>query len=339
MKWVDKHVEVDPPKKPKKITGTRFAAIFNLNKWTSPFQAWCEITRTYEKPFEDTIYTVAGKVIEPKQAQYMKDSYGMFNLVTPTDIYGADPFKTTFGDFFKDIPIFGGMWDYLLMDDEDKVDTVLEMKTTKRIEDWVDDIPEYYAQQAALYAFLLGCDNVIMVCSILGDDDYNNPDAYVPSAANTITREFKVSERYPDFGERVAAGRKFWEKYVLTGISPDYDEAVDKDYLAELRKNSLNPTTDIGALVEEADRLKRKIETVEAEIKPDTDRLEEVQKMLKEYLVSQFREGDTKTEIKGAFTYTVSKSSSKTVDKDALKRDGLLNKYQVTNTTYKMTIK
>ena len=51
----------------KKITGTRFAAIMGLNKWTTPFNAWCAITRTYEEPFEDTIYTVAGKTIEPKQ--------------------------------------------------------------------------------------------------------------------------------------------------------------------------------------------------------------------------------------------------------------------------------
>ena len=51
MKWNDdKTITITPPAKPKKITGTRFAAIMGLNKWTSPFNAWCAITRTYEEP-------------------------------------------------------------------------------------------------------------------------------------------------------------------------------------------------------------------------------------------------------------------------------------------------
>lgn len=63
---------------------------------------WCAITKTYEKPFEDTIYTAAGKAIEPKQAEYMKKSYGM-DLITPTDRYGEDYFNKTWGDFFPKI--------------------------------------------------------------------------------------------------------------------------------------------------------------------------------------------------------------------------------------------
>ena len=34
MKWnEDKTITITPPKRPKKITGTRFAAIMGLNKW------------------------------------------------------------------------------------------------------------------------------------------------------------------------------------------------------------------------------------------------------------------------------------------------------------------
>ena len=76
MKWNDDNtITVVPPRKPKKITGTRFAAILGLNQWSTPFEAWCAITRTWERPFEDTIYTFAGKVIEPKQADYMAQKY------------------------------------------------------------------------------------------------------------------------------------------------------------------------------------------------------------------------------------------------------------------------
>ena len=117
MKWNPDHtIKVDPPKRPKKCTGTRFASILGMNPWSSPFKTWCEITRTYEEPFEDTIYTLAGKTIEPKQAEYMKKAYFMTNLITPTDKWGPDYFNKTHGDFFPDFDVIGGMWDYLLTD-------------------------------------------------------------------------------------------------------------------------------------------------------------------------------------------------------------------------------
>ncbi len=220
MKWLDSNqIQITPPKRTKKVTGTRFATILGLNPWSTPFEMWCAITKTYEKPFEDTIYTAAGKAIEPKQAEYMKKSYGM-DLITPTDRYGEDYFNKTRGDFFPENPHFGGMWDYLGVDEEGKVDTVLEMKTTKRIEDWQNDAPEYYALQAALYAYLLGVDNVIMVASFLEEKDYADPTKYVPNIKkNTITVEFKVSERYPDFARMVAEAGSWWGEYVAGGIS------------------------------------------------------------------------------------------------------------------------
>lgn len=137
MEWLDGNkIQIIPPKRPKKLTGTRFATILGLNPWSTPFEIWCEVTRTYQKPFEDTIYTIAGKTIEPKQAEYMKQTYFMSNLVTPTDIWGKDYFRQTYGDFFRESPVLGGMWDYLLYGKDGKPTTVLEMKTSKRVEDW-----------------------------------------------------------------------------------------------------------------------------------------------------------------------------------------------------------
>ena len=113
IKFVDNHLELtELPKRCKKITGTRLAAILGMNKWSTPFEAWCAITRTYEKPFEGTIYTEAGKAIEPKITDYLRKRYFM-DLKSPEDVYGEDFFKKTWGDFFSHIKIFGGMWDAL----------------------------------------------------------------------------------------------------------------------------------------------------------------------------------------------------------------------------------
>lgn len=342
MEWLDtKQLKIVPPKKPKKITGTRFAAIMGKNTWNTPFKTWCEITRTYEEPFEDTIYTIAGKTIEPKQAEYMRRAYFMTGLKTPTDIFGENYFKRTFGDFFKDEPIFGGMWDYLLYDENGKPTTVLEMKTTKRSEDWENDIPEYYALQATLYAYLLGVDSVMMVASFLEDKDYKAPEAFVPSSKNTIVIPFKVSERYPDFDKLIKKAEKWWKSCVEGGVSPTFDEKKDADILKVLRTNTLNPETDIESVMEEAEALQEEIERASATVADKEKRLKTLKDIIKEQAMKSFRDGDKSVALKSKrYVWAVSRTERKDIDKDALKADGLLDKYSTKSVvTYKLTNK
>lgn len=342
MEWLETNqLKIVPPKKPKKITGTRFAAIMGKNTWNTPFKTWCEITRTYEEPFEDTIYTIAGKVIEPKQAEYMRRAYFMTGLKTPTDIFGENYFKKTFGDFFKDEPIFGGMWDYLLYGEDGKPTTVLEMKTTKRSEDWENDIPEYYALQAALYAYLLGVDSVIMVASFLEDKDYKAPEAFVPSTKNTIIIPFKVSERYPDFDKLIKKAEKWWKFCVIGGVSPTFDEKRDADILKVLRTNTLNPETDIENVMEEAEALQEEIDKVSASVADKEKRLKTLKDIIKEHAMHSFRDGDKSVALKSKrYVWAVSRSERKDIDKDALKADGLLDKYNTKAVvTYRLTNK
>lgn len=339
MEWIDgNRVKITPPKKCKKITGTRFATILGLNPWSTAFEMWCAITRTYEKPFEDTIYTIAGKTIEPKQAEYMENSYGM-DIIRPSDVWGKDYFSKTYGDFFPNQKHLGGMWDYLLKGEDGKVEAVLEMKTTKRVEDWEDDVPEYYALQAALYAYLYEVDQVIMVASFLSENDYDNPEEYVPNISNTVTKEFKVSERYPNFADMVKKVEQWWVDHVDTGISPVFDETKDADILKALRTNSIS-TADIQDVIKEAEVLKAEIDDVEKQISDKEKRLKVLNDTIKEHALSEFREGDKKVEIKGGtYVWTVSKTESTSIDKDALTADGLLDKYTKKTESYRMVCK
>ena len=340
MNWIDSHLEVTPPKKPKKITATRFATILGLNPWSTAFEMWCEITKTYAKPFEDTIYTIAGKTIEPKQIEYMRKAYGMYNLKTPTDIYGPDYFKKTWGDFFGDTPVLGGMWDSLLVDEKGNPEAVLEFKTTKRAEDWADDIPEYYALQAALYAYLLGVDDVIMVASFLNPENYAHPEDFLPGTKNTITREFKVSERYPDFGWKVCQATAWWQNHVVTGISPDYDEKKDAEILKALRTNEVPSDASIDALIAEAEALKTELEAVYASVADKENRLKEVTAQIKQRLTDAFTPHAIAVEHKGSkYVWSVSKTTSSKIDKDAMQADGVLQKYLKLEETFRMNTK
>lgn len=334
IRWVDNHLECVPPKKPKKITGTRLASIFGLNKWNTPFQAWCEITRVWEKPFVDTIYTATGKVIEPKQAQFMKDAYSMSNLKTPTDLFGEDYFRTTYGDFFRGVKVFGGMWDYILTDENGKATTVLEMKTTKRAEDWQEDIPEYYAMQAALYAYLLGVDKVIMVATVLKDSDYEHPEDFVVSAENTFLVPFKLSERYPNFSDTINQAVAWWEHHVEEGISPDYDPKKDKEVLDALRTTSVSPMDDEAKLLAEAEELQIKINKAKDALDKDEKRLKVLNGWIKEKATQALTDGVDKVCIRGKnLSWTLSRTYTSKVDSDALKRDGLYEKYAVQTET------
>lgn len=340
IKWINgNRIKVEPPKKPKKITATRLATILGLNPWSSPFEVWCEITRTYQKPFEDTIYTMAGKTIEPKQIAYMRKAYGMTNLRTPTDIYGADYFRKTFGDFFSDVPIFGGMWDSLLVDRKEKPEVVIEYKTTKRVEDWLADVPEYYAIQAALYAWLLGIDDVIMVPSFLEEGDYTHPEQFEPSTANTITVEFKVSQRYPNFDLMIEKAKKWWNDHVVTGISPPFDERRDAEILKALRTNHPAPCDDITALIAEAEVLKKELDDAAAATVRKSKRLKTITEAIREYAVKQFRPHDTTVVVHGTtYSWTVSKTESFELDKESLAADGLLEKYMRPKTGYRIAV-
>jgi predicted phage-related endonuclease len=293
-----------------------------LNAWASPFSAWCEITKTYEEPFEDSIYTIAGKVIEPKICDYLRSRYFM-DIKSPTDVYGPDYFKKTWGDFFPQENALGGMWDFL------GDDFVVEVKTTKRVEDWRGangevEPPIYYKLQASLYAYLLGFDNVVMTCSFLEDKDYTNPEAFEPNVNNTVVIEFKLSEAYPNFEEDyVKPALAFWENHVLTGISPDFDEKKDADILKALRKNIVEPTDkDINKLMREADKLQEAIEKAEARISDKKKRLKEIDDQVKKYMSNQFRDGDKKVEVAtNKYTWTLTKSERNSLDSTTLKKE------------------
>ena len=163
-----------------------------------------------------------------------------------------------------------------------------------------------------------------MTCSFLEDKDYINPDAFEPTAANTVVIEFKVSEAFPTFKESyVDPALEFWRDYVLTGISPEFDEKKDAEILKVLRKNTVEPTEkEISKLIVEADKLQEAIDKAEDKISEKKKRLKEIDDQVKKYMSEQFRDGDKKVEIVGKkYNWTLTKSERNSLDSTALKKD------------------
>lgn len=351
VEWLDDYVVVASPKKPKKITGTHFPTVLGVNPFSTPFEVWCRCTRTYEKPFEGNKYTNAGQVIEPKVFTFLRDSMGFGDrLITPEDVYGKDYFQQTWGDFYKRTPIFGGMWDALIQDENGKIEYVVEIKTVQvdgrsgsLDERWKNgEAPHYQGLQASLYAHLLGVDKVLMVAVALedGKGDYEHPEQVTPSYSNgnVYIDEFKVSERYPNFNMYIEQATKWWNKYVMTGVSPEFDEKKDAEILKALRTNNVEPEQNISSIIKEAEQLKIEIEEVNATISEKEKRLKALQEQIKQYAAEQFRNSDTKVTINGQkYSWVLSKSTTTEIDKESLIADDLLEKYSKEKTVYKLT--
>lgn len=236
----DNTIKVSQSRPPKKITGTRFPDVLNINPFKTPFEVWCALTRTYEEPFVDNQFTKAGKVIEPKQFIYAQRQMNnpRWRFVAPTDVFGPDPFRATYGDFFREKSIFGGMWDYLI-NENGRTIGLFEMKTTneKNASFWRNELPEMNTLQAALYAWLLNVDQFYMVSSFLKESDYNAPSSFMCGSSNTIITPFKLSQKYPNFKrDYIDPVTAWWNNHVVTGVSPQFDETRDAKILAELRK-------------------------------------------------------------------------------------------------------
>ena len=155
-----------------------------------------------------------------------------------------------------------------------------------------------------------------------------------------------MSERYPDFSDKVAQVEKWWNEHVKTGISPVFDEKRDEVILKALRTNSVDTTSeDIQSMIVEAEKLKVEVDKAEKAIKEKADRLDVLNKAIKTEAVTRFRDGDKKVEIKGvSYIFSVSKTEPKekpVYDDEAMKTDGVFEKYvsmQLSEPTYRLTI-
>lgn len=331
----DERVFVDPPSRPKRMTGTRFAAVLNMDRWNTPFKVWCALTRTYEEPFIENQYTRAGKAIEPLIIEYLNDLYFFGELVSPVDIYGPDPFKKTWGNFFPEQTVFGGMWDAIHVVDGETVG-VVEIKTTKRVEDWENGAPLHHSLQAALYAWLLGTDQVTMVGAFLTDADYAHPEKFVPSATNTAVDQFKLYERFPDFDEKIQEALSWWDRYVVTGESPPFDPKTDKETLDGLTTNAVTVDDDISVTLTRLEKAKAIVDANKEAEKEYKD----LAAAVRDYAMAKFGEHDTKVVLEGPeYEWTLSKSLSTTIDRDLLQEEGLLEKFSNTRVSYRFNAK
>jgi hypothetical protein len=246
-------------------------------------------------------------------------------------------------DFYPQHKRFGGMWDAKILTPKGDTRYIVEIKTTKRAEDWADHVPYYYLCQVLLYAYLEGIEDVILTCTFLEDDDYNHPERFKVTDENTTMWTFNTkTTQIPYEGflytieELVDIVNEWYDTYVETGVSPEFDEVKDAEYLEILRTTHPEHDLSVHDMISELSELEQQV----TQIMQDTGlatlekRMEQLKKGLKNVLAKEL--SDTKDIVKCG-GYQLKKSIRKSIDSEALKADNLYDLYCKESVNYTLS--
>ena len=323
-----KHIELEEqPKRFKYLTGTRLASCVGLNPYSTPFQIWCECTRLVTPPFEETIYIQAGRTIEKLQREYISKKFP--NIMSPEEYFG-NIFEQVRWNFFdsSDKP-FAGCWDAVSTGINGKdINMVVEFKTANDARKWENNtIPTYYELQGALYAKLLGLDRVLFVASFPSKLDYAKPENFVPSEDNTIMivkklkdMVFEINGKIFSLDEVLDLAKDFWHKYIETGISPEFDEKKDKEYLDIIRTSKPQNDNDLDNLCISAKLLEDEINDIidKNELDKKQKELKTLKDGIKEKMMDMLSDGETKVSYR---QYKLTGSISNKFDDKRFKKE------------------
>ena len=311
---------IDPPKQRLRITGHRLASVLGLNDYQSPFGAWCEITKLVKLPFEDTKYTLAGKAIEPKIIEYV--SKQLPNIVSIEDYYGNTFEEYRYNNFKDDSNVFGGVIDAVsTLNDKKTITMILECKTSSKPQAWTNNtVPVEYLLQGALYSYLKGLDKIVFACTFLQDADYSHPENVEVNDKNTIIvikdlkdMLFEVNGEYLTIEDCMNRAEEWWNTYIESGISPDFDEKKDKEYLDIIRSSDATRDNELEDVCELAYNVYQQIQ----DLKESTG-INELEKQLKQYETS-IKNKMIEEDLSSCGMYKVSRSVKQKFKEDEFK--------------------
>lgn len=250
----------------KKITGGRIASILGLNKYVTPFRVWLSIVNLYKEEMDETLAHV-GHIIEPKIRDFVSQQLNV-------KFKSYEPFAIRC-DVFKENKIFGGIPDGEPIDEKgnflyEQGKPMLEIKTSSydgllykkingslilqkdekgfpiikekmaKYKSWFDPktnefkISDEYAYQLALYLFLRKTNYGIFAICFLNLDDYKNPENF--QINNHIIKLKEMHVDLKQFGEIIEKVKKWYEDYVIKGISPTLTKEDETWLKTQLQK-------------------------------------------------------------------------------------------------------
>lgn len=304
---------------PGKVTGTAMGGILGVSPWETPFSIACRLLGLYGEDISDKPAVRAGQVLEAPIIEYLR-TQGYDTIPAEQLFEKREGAHHTWASDFDD-PIFGGHVDGITAQGD-----IVEIKTTSNPEAWVEGVPEHYLQQASLYAYFLGADKIIFAVGVLTKDDVTNPYGWTPTPENTFVYEVEPSR---SIFKDVAYIREWYVDYIAQGRTPEPDLSNERD-CAIIK--ALDAQLDEGtALLDELEAIEAQLDEYKA-LKDRADEIKELLMLRLDHIGATSIDGDRKT-------YTLTTYDRVSVDTDALKRDGLYDKYSKTTKTKSLRAK
>lgn len=336
----------EPPKQRLRITGHRIASVLGLNQYQSPFGAWVEITKLAKLPFEDSKYTLFGKAVEPKLIDMVRKRFP--NVMSIEEYYGINIDRYKWNNFIDDSDVFGGIIDAVATKDDMKTLTmIVECKSSSKPQAWDNNqVPLDYLLQGCLYSYLKGLDRVLFICCFPQDLDYNHPELFEPDETNTIMVVKKIKDvlipmsngEFITFQEAIDYCKEWWNKYIETGISPEFDETKDKEYLDIIRTSK--PIND-NSVEDLCDRAKELVDEINAlkensGLNSKEKELKILEESIKQALMDNLQPGETKISCK---QYSLNGSAKEKFNEKLFAKENpkTYEKYIETEFTYRLS--
>lgn len=305
-----------------KITGTTFSHIVGRSPWGTPFSAAAHILGLFKEDISDLPAVKTGVVLEPVILNYVRDQ----GVIPACEVFGNPEDYNEYGQHVGEHrnwkmdwedPIFGGHVDGITEDGR-----IVEVKTTSSPEEWLKGVPEHYWLQASLYAHFLGATSIMFVVGFVDEVARANPWKWTPENNVSV---FNV-ELHPKLNEYLDFCTKWYHEFIehFKTPVPDMSNEIDAFIVRSLEVQLLTQE-EMFKLVDEYADCEDKI----AELDDVVKRKEE----LKSQIMIFLQKHDLKfiTGTKRAYKRTV--SVRKIVDSDALKHDGLYDKYTKESTS------
>ena len=300
----NRFVVTDKKKPYGKITGTGMAGLLGRSKWTSPFITTARMLRLYNEDISAKKEVHAGVVIEPKILDYIGA------------VHGDDMFEKRVGDHedwksdFED-DIFGGHIDGMMPDG-----SIVEVKTTRNPEDWINGPPEYYWIQASLYAHFMKADKIIFAVGFTDEKTLAEPESFVANERTVAKFVVPIIDRFDDMLKEAKA---IYEDTVLKGRTAEKGPGSMDSRVFDLISAQIWTDEQLESALSDY-RIHNKMlegyKQVEKEMQDTKDALMLYMK------AHELTDKECKTDI-----VKLSRYSRTSVDTDALKRDGIYETY------------
>ena len=294
-----------------KISGTTLAGVLGMSEYDTPFTTACKLLAVYREDISRKPAVKAGIALESVILDYARNVMGE-DVIPAEELFGPQPEDYYSWESHFDDPDFSGHVDGVRADG-----AVVEVKTAGDPTKWYKNgeiaIPTHYHLQASLYARMMGADKILFLLGVVKPADVSNPTKWDPEG-NVFA--FEVAP-IAEIDEYIATARTWRDAYVARGMTPaPTDDPRDFKVLEALSVQvdediAETYALDLDFLTDEWRDKKRTIETAKDMLKLRAGYLDEEEMTVGEYRI------------------TVSPRSTTRVDTDALKRDGIYDKYAV----------